>query len=613
MRLQEIQTFLQSDDEEIRRSALQMLKGIPVAESLRLVISAMGDESWRVRKESVEAFVSSDPDESALDTLLGLLRSEDNAGLRNSAAEAVIRLGSATALPLIAMVHDPDADVRKVVVDLMGAIGDPLFVKPLLNALRDSDVNVASAAAEHLGSSGDSRIVPDLVQAVVASQAVQFQFSALGALSVLATPAAVPEDFLRLAEQDILRKAVYDCLGSISDATSVAFLMQGFSCQQKGCRSAAIKAIFRIYSRSADEVRQKIINELRSMNGNDLISGLPDLFDSRDSLLTESLIWCSVATGDIRFVPLLMESFADECFAASAMKALNFFGPEGVSNMVTLYPTANENARSALCTLIGECAYSGYGDLVISALNDPFAGVRRAAAIAVGKLGMISSIPALVVLADDADPQVCSASVSSLQLLALIDRPGILNIAGQFSDSEVPRHRLHASLLYAALGEHERLLLLAKDEDPMVRQAAVRSAGTLCLKPPATVLLMALVDEYPDVRIAAADALGNRGDSFALDALENALDDEDTWVRCAVLKAIARIDRDRVLPIIKRLHSDAEGLFLVTCLQLLEADGGSDAQLIIQKFLASPDPDIARQAAMSLGHCFSNKNISGCS
>jgi len=607
MRFEEIRSSLQSDDEETRRSVLQKIKGWPLTESLGLIISAMGDESWRVRKESVEAFVSSAPDESDIEKLLELLRNEENAGLRNSAVEAVIRLGSAAVLPLTRMVKDSDADVRKFIIDLMGAIGNPAFVQPLLNALQDNDVNVASAAAEQLGSLGDSRVIPDLIQAIVVNQAELFRFSGLRALSVLAKPSAVPEEILRLADNNILRKAVYDCLGNISDESSVSLLLRGFSSQQRGCRSSAIKAIFRIYGRSENAARQKIMDELQSINGNDMISGLLNVFDGSDLLLTEALIWCSVAIGDIRFVPLLLESFADEHFSELAMKALNHFGLEGISSLLELYPATNENARSAICTLIGESGYSGFSKLLQSALKDDSAPVRTAAAIAAAKLEIISSIPDLAVLTDDADPNVSSSAVSSLQMFASIARADILNIARELSESDAPRHRRHASILYASTGEDERLLLLAKDEDPEVRQAALGTIGSLNLKSAVSILVMALVDENPDVRVAAADALGNVKEKTTLEALEHALEDEDVWVRCAVLKAIAKIDRDRILTIIKRVYVGAEGLSMITCLQLLEADGGSDAQLIIKKSLTNPDPDVARQASLSLQRFLSNR------
>lgn len=600
MNLQDIQSALRSNDEETRRSAVKSLKDVPLNDSLGIVITAMGDESWRVRKEAVEVFLCSAPDENSIEQLLELLRSEDNAGLRNSAAEAVIRLGSFAARPLINRVADSDADVRKFIIDVMGAIGDPVFVQPLLDSLDDQDANVASAAAEHLGSLGDSRVTTDLIRAVVANDSVLFRFSALEALGKLDPPVSVPVEILQLADLAILRKAIYDYLGNIPDESSLTLLLDGFSCQQKSTRAAAVKALFRVYGRSDFGVRQKIADKLCNQKGNDNIPGLLELFDTHDTVLTEALIWCGRIIGDIRFVPLLLESFVIERYAEAALMALKGFGQEGMAEVVARYSTADENARSALCVLIGECGYVFYGDLIQNSLRDNSACVRKAAAVSAGQLALTSTIPDLVTLIDDVSPDVCSAAVMSLQKLAQLERATILNIARRLSDSELPHHRRYASLLLASLGECERLLLLVNDENPQVRKAAVSSISSLESDKAVSILAVSLLDEDPDVRIAAADAIGESKSLASLAALENALADNDIWVQCAVLKAIARIAPERILPIVERIHSSAEGLLMITCLQLLENNPAPEARSIIQSALECADRDIVVQARKSL-------------
>lgn len=608
MKLQEIENLLLSEDEEIRRSALKSLKGISLQDSLSVVIAAMGDPSWRVRKEAVEIFLGSTPDEESIEKLLELLRNEDNAGLRNSAAEAVIRLGSAVAVPLIKRVRDADTDVRKFIIDVMGAIGDPVFVQPLLNALNDPDVNVSSAAAEHLGALGDSKVTQALVNAIVANDSVLFRFSALEALGKLAPSGSVPDEILGLAEQDILRKAVYDYLGNTSDVKSLLSLLKGLSCRQNSARAASIKALYRINNRSSREDRKLISDQLRSLRDSDAIPGLLELFDSRDAVLIDALIWCSHVTGDLRFVPLLIEAFVVDRFAEAALLSLKSFGQEGVAEIVARYSSSDENARAALCVLVGECGYAAYGDMVKSALKDNYPTVRKAAAVTVGKLGLISSIPDLVELIDDASQDVCSAAVASLQMFALLDRDTVLSISRRLSDSEVPGHRRYASLLLASLGESERLMLLVNDEDPNVRRSAVSSIGTLRAGTVSQVLRMALADECPDVRIAAADALGQMKEKSAVSDLEKILEDEDVWVQCAAMKSINMIDPESIMAIIKRLGERVEGLLMITCLQLLELTSMPEALGFIKQALENRDPDVVRQARKSLEICKSNIN-----
>jgi HEAT repeat protein len=566
----------------------------------------MGDDSWRVRKEAVEQFVGSAPDESSLDALLELLRNEENAGLRNSAAEALICLGSLAAMPLISRVKDSDPDVRKSVIDVMGAIGDPLFVPQLRDALHDSDINVASAAAEQLGCLGDPRVISDLLQALVSQESILFRFSALGALSALATPGPVPHELFKLAEQQILRKAVFDCLGSISDDGSVTLLLEGLTCRQSSCRAAALKALYKIYRRSAVSVGQKIRDTVKNLKGSPVIPPLFELFSCQDVILTEALIWLSVVTEDVRSLPLLIETSRDERHSKDALAALKHFGHEAFTEMVASYATLDENGRGALCSLIGDCGYFKYGSIVTDALGDPAADVRKAAAYSIGKLGLVSSIQRLVARIDDIDPDVSTAAALALRELSSLDRQSILDIACRFSGSTSPLHRQVAALLLATLDERERLLLLIKDEEPLVRMRAISAIGASSHTSSVPLLVMALNDEDPDVRIAAADALAETGDTGVLDSLEHALSDEDVWVQCALLRAITAISEERALTTIVGLQEKADVLLLITCLKLLEGIGGPEAEKLCKAALCSTNPDIARQAAMSLARFSDN-------
>jgi HEAT repeat protein len=600
MNLQDIRCALQSADEEIRRSALCLLRDISGPDAQSVIFTAMGDESWRVRKEAVELYVHLNPELDSVEQLLSLLRSEENAGLRNSAAEAVIRLGSASAPLLIKMVQDQDPDVRKFVIDVMGAIGDPVFVSALLQALNDPEVNVASAAAEQLGVLGDSESAEQLMRAIMARDEVLFRFSALGALGVFAKPAPVPEVLLKLAEQDIFRKAVFECLGTISDESSLTLLLNGFSCRQRNCRAAAVKALHKIYGRSSAVAQIKIRETLQTLEETDIIPGLLELFNSRDVMLTEALLWISVMTRDARFIPLLIEAHIDERSANASLSALKSFGCEALHEITPRYSTLDESGRSGLCILIAECGYSGFDDAIKGALHDHSAQVRKAAALAVEKLGLVTLIPDLIFLVDDSEAGVYAAAVSGLQSLVTSGRSVLLAEVSNLYSSKMAHHRKAAALLLASLGERDRLLLLINDQDPQVRKAAVTSIGENPAEISASMLVLALADEDSDVRIAVAEVLGNLHDTTALDSLEYALDDVDVWVQAAVLKAIARIEPARAWLIIKDIYIRAEGLLLITILQILEEIDVPEAEEIIRHSLHSSDQDIARQAARSL-------------
>jgi HEAT repeat protein/chemotaxis signal transduction protein len=599
--MQEIQTIFQSADEETRRRVIQDLRGRPLQEICRLLFSAMGDESWRIRKEAVEVFISSDPGESMIDNLLELLRNEDNAGLRNSAAEAVTRLGERATAPLIRLVHDADADVRKFVIDTMGSINSVDFVQPLLAALRDNDVNVAAAAAEHLGNLEDARVVPELIKAIVSNESELFRFNALAAIGKLAVPAPVPDEIKQLVGNDLLRKAVYECLGSIADDSAVVLLMEGLEVRQKSCRNAAVKALFRIYFRSGEESRQAIESALQCLKGGYSVPVLLESFDPRDPILAEALVVIFDIIGDKRCVEIFLQAFVNERLSGVALKAFKHLGPDGIDTLISGFADSDTVSRSAICTLIGECDYRTGRVVICDALCDQSPLVRNAAVTAAGKLGLTDCIPVIVRLLDDPDHDVRSSVVACLQSLARSDCSGIQAVARQLGASVQPEQRRNAAILFAALGDGDRLSLLVKDEDALVRQAAVASIGKLNLAPASDILLMALADEDPDVRIASAEALGEVGDRGAVTALTHALNDEDAWVQCAALNSLARINPEGTLNAVQSVLPGAEGLLLITCLKLLESLGSDRALELVEQALDTSDEEVVTLALSIIG------------
>ena len=122
-KLQNLKKSLSSSDEEKRRLAVTGLAGYPVTEVKEHIFQALGDESWRVRKEAVELLSGISISREMIEELIALLRSRDNAGLRNAAVEILVRLGAKAVPVLSPYVKDADHDVRKFIVDIMGSIG----------------------------------------------------------------------------------------------------------------------------------------------------------------------------------------------------------------------------------------------------------------------------------------------------------------------------------------------------------------------------------------------------------------------------------------------------------------------------------------------------------
>lgn len=605
-----VRSALKSPDEELRRAAIDSLRGEPLDDVCEFIFTAMGDHSWRVRKEAVNVFVAADPSGDFIAALLELLRDEDNAGLRNSAAEAVIMLGTQAARQLKVLAGDADPGVRKFVVDVMGGIGSTEFVPALLGALYDADANVSAAAAEHLGAIGDAGAVEELLTAIARNDSVLFRFSALSALEKLGIPAPVPEEIKRLVGQEIFSKVIYDCLGSIGNHTAAPILLEGFLSSQKSSRCAAVKAFNRVLQRSGFPARLELEGSLRRLSGGEVVPAFIELLDVEgpDSALAEALTNLLGVIGDARAAVPLLAAYLTERLSSQALTALNALGPAGMDAVRGFYPHADEKLSGAICTLFGEVGYQAGDGLIREALHNPSPSVRVAAVHAAGLRGLSDCIPEIIGLLDDADDGVSGAIITSLQVLSGKDPNPVSAVARQLAESDRPQRRRDAALLFAALNDGDYLARLVKDEDPSVRQASVAAIGKLQISSLQGFLQIALVDESPEVRMVAAEALGDSGSATAVGPLTLALRDDDPRVQCSALKSIARLNPENILDTIRALFPTAGGLLMITCLEVLATLGDDAALNLVETVLDNEDEELVK-LALSILACHDGQRI----
>lgn len=184
---------------------------------------------------------------------------------------------------------------------------------------------------------------------------------------------------------------------------------------------------------------------------------------------------------------------------------------------------------AALISVLGNINEMGVFGPATNALTDKNAGVRRAAASALGRLDDARAVePLLAVLRNDSDAQVRRATVSAL---------------GELAD---------------ARAVEPLLAVLQHDPDPETRRAAAWGLSTLGDLRVFELLLDMLALERLDMKRTAIFALSALGDTRAIEPLTKTLSDHDSTVRVLAMAALARFD-------------DAEGLQLLRS-ELTSAD-----------------------------------------
>src|SRR6266702_1865895 len=275
---------------------------------------------------------------------------------------------------------------------------------------------------------------------------------------------------------------------------------------------------------------------------------------------------------------------------------------------------------------------TGVVNALIARLKDENAGVRKAAANSLGRLGDLRAVPPLIAVLADSDAEVRAQAIDALADLE--DPRAIGPIAGLLRDpvSDVKHNALSAlsrwdqnvptAPVVALLDDpdadvrHEAVNLLdhlharsagpaiarlIHDPNSDVRRAVVEAMGNLNEQSGAAGITEALIDPNPDVRHQALDALNDLKAPIAEATLLKMMTDTDGDVR----QAAAHIAGDRsviaAIPSLRRLIDDPKSDVRETATEALGNIADPAARQALRAALQSPDPKVRRAAAEALG------------
>jgi HEAT repeat protein len=586
---------LKSADEEERRLAVSALSGFPFNEIKSLAVAALGDESWRVRKEAVDLILSVSPGDELAKELISLLTVQGNAGLRNSVVEVLQAVGEKMIPLLVEHLANEDPGIRKFIVDIMGGIGSASSIPHLTGALSDEDSNVAAAAAESLGLIGDPSSLPSLLEKLDRDDLL-IRYAILEALVKIGSP--VPLDAITpLAGDPLLKKALFECLGVIGDMGSISLLINGLGDRARNVREAALTALDTIRLRPASvEFTNQISASLKALSGSETVEYLMAMRESSDRKVRSAAIAILGIVGDMRALDVLLKGYGDETVQQESLEALRVTGKAAGPFLAERFASGDEEGRCVIVHLSGELRLPECRSIISEGLGDSSPMVRALAAEAVGKAGMIEFIPILVKLINDENPEVRHRGTAALVKLAALSRESVADSAIHLAESDNPDCRLQAVRLFGALAEINHLRFLSKDEDFLVRREAIATLGELRAPETAGILFMALADEETDVRLAAAAALGWSGFTDESGYLQLALEDSSQRVQAAVIKSLGLRHELLSFDRIEQFAGSSSGMLKIAAMNALTQIDPVRASGVLRKVSGDVDEEVARVA-----------------
>jgi len=215
-------------DPNLKTDIITILSNTGGQAAKKLILSALNDESWRVRLSAVKN--------------LGKMRDPE------------------CVEPLIERLSENEYQIRMLVLDALGEIGDKRAVRPMLALLKDDDLLIRQKATEYIIQIGDSEIVPDVI-AMMRDEDVNVRRCSVEILNNLKDPRTSMELFNALKDSDWwVRQIATDALADLTGENIVKGFIDMLEASDENIRRCAVEFFNKVSEKSA---LKPLVNTLR--------------------------------------------------------------------------------------------------------------------------------------------------------------------------------------------------------------------------------------------------------------------------------------------------------------------------------------------------------------
>lgn len=484
---------------------------------------AKGDEV----RDRIDATLWKMPDAASRELIAVLGKKETN--LRRAAADAVARLGIARAiLALISNLRDASLNQKLPELKALAALADPAAIPALIASLKAERWEERRTAAEALGAIGvQDDIAVGALMKLLNDTRMEVRQAALISLGQIGTPKNAKQLIDKMRDNTLTptdRQALVGALGRLSEVRTPVPL-------EEASRNRLKMMLMEASSAPEDEVRQAVAEAFGKLKDPTVIAQLSFMLRDTNAQVRETVAQTMGILGHSHGIRPLLDTLADKSplVRCAAIRALQTFSDRG---------HVRQNLRRIL-------------------FNDTDSRVRAEAASVLAAAGDSNSTDALMRRLKD---KMVIVQHAVIEALGVLKAPGatdpLLNIV---RTKKIWHLRYAAARSLGKIGitrARDGLIALSSEKDADAAFVSSVALTAFDYQDEATLKCLAegLADPRPEVRAAAAEALGVLQHHPALSALMALLHDQDGEVRRAAAHALAEIGDTSVVKDLQALH-----------------------------------------------------------
>ena len=428
--------LLRSEDWKMRRSACWALAELKDKVATPGLIQMLNDDVNMVSEEAARA-LSQIKDQAAIPWLVETLQ-HTNRRIRRGAAKALGNIGEPALDLLLKALRQGDVDTRRLIIEAIKEIRQPVATKVLLKLSRDRSADVRAATIEALEDRIDDAVITRLIQCLEDDATARWNRTLISEIAArILESVNTPEAQIALEEWCMkqIKKQSSDQSGNSADvararlqklrearkkaesegrskvspqrpAKIIDHLLEKLRTTEWGAREDAAKAL-REYTRT-----------LRGSQTDRIVDRLVEILGDDDWIMRWATAEALASMGNKKAVPALMKAVQDDNWMvriAVVRGLIEFEDRKAVKALLDLVGDENSLVREAVAEALGMLGDTNVSTTLMALLADPEAFVRLSAMIALGRISQVEASRYAIGALEDEDGHVRWAAASILK------------------------------------------------------------------------------------------------------------------------------------------------------------------------------------------------------
>jgi HEAT repeat protein len=482
----------------------------------------------------------------------------------------------------------------------LGNLKDRRAIPALTSLLKDSDLNVRYHAIEALARLRASEAAHALAE-VAESGEFFLAFAALDALAAIGDSTVAPR-LVPLLDNENIRPACINALAQLGDHSVVAPLVVLLD-QRKLVSTVveALTRLHQRYEHELGEgeyIGDLVARQITTAGMQNLLDSLHNSTGDTLRMTIRILGW--IGSGNERVIDRLTQMLGSPNLRSEVIETLVRHGDRVTRQLRQQLESDDLEIRQAAVIALGRIGDRACVPQLIPLLQVPELAIEAASALA--RIGDRRAYEPLLQLLPHDRAAVRQAVIGALNSLGHPRMPKDIQKLLTDSNPHTRESALRIAS-YFGYSECVPLLIdRLNDGNENVRRAAVESLSNFEDERVMPLLQNALRDPSAKIRTAAAQSFGHLENPAYVSDVIRALSDPDAWVRYYAARALGQIRSPESLdPLAVTLREDEAPQVRIAAAEALGSIGGRRAVSILAAVVSAEDRDLGRAALLALG------------